>query len=107
MNFKKKKDLLERLAKKRGMVDKEIAERISKLFKKKKPQPKKEGGKVKTSIDSLYEEVKKKKSLKLNQALAKKFGVSKTQLESWAIILEEHGLVKLHYPAIGEPEIRK
>ncbi len=107
--LKRKRDLLERWAKKKGMIDREIAERISKLFAEEKPPEKKvrHEGKVKTSIDNLYDEVQKNKSMKLNEALARKFRVSKTQLESWAIILEEHDLVELHYPTIGEPEIRR
>ena len=31
--------------------------------------------------------------------------VNKTQLEAWAMILEEHSLLELRYPTIGEPEV--
>ena len=45
--------------------------------------------------------------LKIDNKLARKLGVRRSQIEGWAMILEEHDLVELHYPAIGEPEIRK
>jgi|GEM_PF-813557 len=65
------------------------------------------GVKVKTTIDKLYEMILDKGVVRLNDGLAKKLGVSKTQVEEWAMILEEHNLVELHYPALGEPELRK
>ncbi|MBD3388767.1 MAG: DUF2226 domain-containing protein [Candidatus Altiarchaeales archaeon] len=64
-----------------------------------------EGKKIHTNIDLLYEMVESKGRLKINEALAKKMKVSKTQIEAWAMILEEHNLLELRYPTIGEPEI--
>ena len=66
-----------------------------------------EGMKVKTTIDKLYELIIAKDVVRINDELSKEIGVSKTQIEEWAMILEEHNLVELHYPAIGEPEIKK
>lgn len=64
------------------------------------------GKKVETHIDSLLKIVRKKGSVRINNKLAKKLKVKKSQIEEWAIILENHDLVQLHYPTIGDPEIR-
>lgn len=61
---------------------------------------------VKTPIDELFELVMKKGSLKIKDA-AKAFGVERSQMDAWAKILEDHDLIEIHYPPIGEPEIRK
>ena len=58
----------------------------------------------KTDIDLLYELVKNRGRAKLS-FLAKTFNVDKKIIEDWAELLEEHGLLKIHYPAIGEPEL--
>ena len=63
------------------------------------------GKKVQTKIDELYELVQSKGHVKINDQLAKHLKVDKTQIEAWAMILEEHNLLELKYPAIGEPEI--
>ncbi|MFH0861857.1 MAG: DUF2226 domain-containing protein [Candidatus Altiarchaeota archaeon] len=65
----------------------------------------KEGKKIETNIDRFYDYVKSNGKLKLNDALSLKLKVSKTQLEAWAMILEEHSLLELRYPTIGEPEV--
>jgi len=64
-----------------------------------------EGRKIATTIDKFYELVETQKKVKLNDALAAKLKVTKTQIEEWAMILEEHSLLELKYPTIGEPEI--
>lgn len=86
--------------------------KISKIKLEKKPEEKEsrdieEGEKVETTIDKLYELVIKYNRIKINDALSTKLGIQKSQIEEWSLILEEHNLVELHYPAIGEPEIRK
>ncbi|MEM2918057.1 MAG: DUF2226 domain-containing protein [Candidatus Altiarchaeota archaeon] len=107
ISSEKKQSLLEKLRKRRWVIDQEIAQRLSKFWSEPKtPLEKKTEGKVKTKIDELYDLVKKNKIVKLNDSLAKKLNVSKAQIESWAVILEEHNLIELHYPAIGEPEMR-
>jgi hypothetical protein len=65
----------------------------------------KEGKKVETTIDRFYETVQQLKHVKINDALAAKLNVTKTQLEEWAMILEEHNLLELKYPTLGEPEV--
>lgn len=83
--------------------------RLSKLTEKveEKKQAPKDGSKIETNIDKLLALVKEKGAIKLNDTLSNSLKVSKTQVEEWAMILEEHNLVELHYPAIGEPEIRR
>lgn len=95
------------LKKKRQMEDMALMKRISQITSKKPPESVSEAGKVETSIDRLYKLVEKYKRLRIDNELSEKLGVSRAQIESWAMILEEHNLVELHYPAIGEPEIRK
>jgi len=63
------------------------------------------GIRVSTGIDKLYEHVKREGKVKLNDVLASKLGINKTQIEEWAMILEEHSLLEVKYPTIGEPEI--
>ena len=71
-----------------------------------KRRAKKSGMKVKelleTDVDKLYELVRDKGILKVNDA-SKKLGISVEQIEAWGRILEEHKLIKLHYPPVGEP----
>ena len=38
--------------------------------------------------------------------MSKTFNISKKQVEDWARILEERGLIKIYYPLIGDPELR-
>ncbi|MCX6695163.1 MAG: hypothetical protein NTU61_02550 [Candidatus Altiarchaeota archaeon] len=64
-----------------------------------------EGIKIETNIDKLYQIVEKYGHVKINDALVNALKVSKIQIEEWAMILEEHGLLELKYPTIGEPEI--
>lgn len=61
---------------------------------------------ITTAIDKLLELVEKKGSISIKDA-AKVFNVSRSQIESWVKILEEHELIEVHYPPIGEPELRK
>jgi len=61
---------------------------------------------TKTPIDKLFELVMNKGNVKIADA-ARQFTVSEEQLEEWAKILEEHGLIEIHYPPIGKPELRK
>lgn len=76
------------------------------LPKKNKPKPRKKLKKVKehveTDVDKLYELVKKRGLLKV-RAASKELSIETDQIEEWGRILEEHKLVKLHYPAVGEP----
>ena len=102
-----KRERFAEIKKKRQMEDMALMKRISQITGKKPESAVTEVSKVETSIDKLYQMVQKYKRLRIDNELAQKLGVSRTQIESWAMILEEHNLVDLHYPAIGEPEIRK
>ena len=101
-----KNERLEALKKKRQLENMTLAKRISQITQKKPDVPQKETGKIETAIDKLYQLVQKYKKLKIDDDLARRIGVSRSQIEGWALMLEEHKLVELHYPAIGEPEIR-
>ena len=61
---------------------------------------------ITTPIDRLFELVMKKGKIRIKDA-AKNFSVNKTQIEEWAKILEDHNLIEIHYPPIGESELRK
>jgi hypothetical protein len=65
------------------------------------------GGKIpylETSIDKFYHLIKQKGSMNFYQAAAE-YGVDKEQIASWARILEENKLAKVHYPVFGSPVI--
>ena len=102
-----KRERFAEIKKKRQMEDMALMKRFSQLTGKRPEGGVTEVSKVETSIDKLYQMVQKYKKLRIDNDLAHKLGVSRTQIEGWAMILEEHNLVELHYPAIGEPEIRK
>jgi hypothetical protein len=59
---------------------------------------------LETNIDKLYNLVSEKKSVSFEEA-AEKFDVDKAQIASWAKILEDHKLARLHYPVYGTPVI--
>lgn len=101
-----KNERVEALKKKRQIDSMNLVKRISQITQKKQGEQPKDTGKVETAIDKLYQLVQKYKRLRIDDDLARRIGVSRTQIEGWALILEEHKLVELHYPAIGEPEIR-
>lgn len=105
--FMRKEERLSELRRRRQMEEMAIREKMSKLVKdKEKKEEIITGGKVKTSIDKLLEIIRKYKKVRIDDSLAHMLNVKRSQIESWAMILEEHNLVELHYPAIGEPEIR-
>lgn len=86
---------------------KKMAEWLAKSRKREEQMVSEEAVKpVQTTIDKLYSLVKKYQRLKIDDKLAHTLGVSRAQIEEWAVILEEHDLIELHYPTIGEPEIR-
>jgi hypothetical protein len=61
--------------------------------------------KNKTDVDHLYEYLMQEKNVKLSK-VAQSFNVPKEIAEEWCRILEEGGLAVMHYPAVGEPELR-
>lgn len=88
---------------------KKVADWLAVKNKKREEEQREEaasGKPIQTPIDRLYSLVKKYQKLRIDDKLAHTLGVSRTQIEEWAVILEEHDLIELHYPTIGEPEIR-
>jgi hypothetical protein len=59
---------------------------------------------VKTPIDDLYNAIMALGKLRVDLA-AKQFNVPENRVEEWAKILEENGLIEIHYPAIGKPSL--
>jgi len=57
---------------------------------------------LETDVDKLYEIVREKGILKIKEA-SKMLGIDSEQVEEWGRILEEHKLVRLRYPPVGEP----
>jgi len=58
-----------------------------------------------TDFDKFYDYILQKKETSISQ-LAKTFKINKKLAEEWAEILEEKGLIKIHYPVIGEPKLK-
>ncbi len=59
---------------------------------------------METDVDKLYELARDKGIIKVKDA-AKTLGIDSEQVEEWGRILEEHKLVRLRYPPVGEPVI--
>ena len=58
-----------------------------------------------TDLDRMYHLLEKRKYLKLSE-IAELFSISNETAEQWGKMLEEHGLVHVHYPPIGETQIQ-
>lgn len=63
-------------------------------------------GKYQTDIDRLYRTINSANIVTITQA-ATMFRITKEQAEEWGKILENHGLIELRYPAIGELQLCK
>ncbi|MFH1237544.1 MAG: hypothetical protein V1648_04035 [Candidatus Aenigmatarchaeota archaeon] len=57
---------------------------------------------LETDVDKLYELARDRGIIKINEA-AKLLKIDIDQIEEWGRILEEHKLVRLRYPPVGEP----
>lgn len=93
--------------KKSGKVEKK-KERSSEIKKKHEERSivyRKPASGITTEIDDMLQMVSEKRKIKIDR-MAKSLKVSEDQIQDWAKILEEQGLVRIHYPAIGKPEIR-
>jgi hypothetical protein len=91
-----------------GKMAKEKANALKKPGKAsaEKPEPK-ETGRIpylETNIDRFYKLVKEKKSINFFDA-AEEQDVTREQIASWAKVLEDHKLAKVHYPVFGAPVI--
>lgn len=58
-----------------------------------------------TDLDVLYDLLKKEKKISLPK-IQKLFGVSEEIVEHWCKTLESGNLAEVHYPRLGEPELR-
>lgn len=58
-----------------------------------------------TDFDILYKALRTFKKLTLSE-IAQSFDIDEKKAEEWCKLLEDHKLAILHYPAIGEPELR-
>jgi len=77
------------------------------IFKGRNVEWKKVDGKIpylETNIDKFYNLVKERQRINFYDA-AREFRVDKEQIASWARILEDHKLAKVHYPVFGSPVI--
>jgi len=62
------------------------------------------GATIETDIDRILNMVTTKTSI---GKIAKETGMKESHIEDLAKILEEHGLIKIEYPAIGKPVLRR
>ncbi len=62
-------------------------------------------GRISTDVDNLVDIVNENGKIRTG-ALAKSMKVDEKQIEKWARILEENKLIKIHYLAMGKPELR-
>ncbi|MBI4173500.1 MAG: hypothetical protein HY519_02155 [Candidatus Aenigmarchaeota archaeon] len=60
---------------------------------------------LETEVDRLYQLVRERKSIPIEMA-ASEFHVNTQKIEEWGRILEEHGMIELHYPAFGKAQLR-
>lgn len=75
---------------------------VTEVIPKGVPRKPHEGGlTITTNPDRLFQMVQEKKQITVKQA-ATFLGVSERQVEEWGDILEDHKLVKLHYPTFGD-----
>jgi len=88
------------------LKDEKIKFKKKKLRSKQLPKKIVKPGLFTTDLDRLVDFVDKYKVVKLSEA-AVKFNISKDKVEKWGNILEQHNLLKLYYPAFGEPKLMK
>ena len=62
------------------------------------------GATIETDIDRILNMVTTNVSI---GKIAKETGMKEDHIEELARILEEHGLIKIEYPAIGKPVLRR
>jgi len=62
--------------------------------------------KIETGIDRLLKLVKQKEKITLSDA-SENLGITKDIVMSWGEVLEDHGLIEMHYPITGKPSLWK
>ena len=110
MGLLEKAKSLKETEKKEALEKKPATEEKKPEKEKQKPEIKQQiystGKVIETDFDVLYKLVLQKSKMKISE-VAKTFKIDKKKAEEWVTILDEHDLIKIHYPAMGEPEIRK
>jgi CBS domain-containing protein len=61
---------------------------------------------IETNIDKMIEIVENRGSVTFIE-LSKELGITQAQVEEWATILEERGMVQIEYPPLGPPRVRR
>lgn len=109
----KRPGIFSRMFKKKGKEEKKEEAKKEEIKKERVPLVKElskslkiDIGRYETDIDVLYKIIEKKGRIKLS-AISKYFGIDKRKVDEWATILQEHNLAEIHYPAIGEAELRR
>jgi len=96
----------------KGLLEKATASKTGKLKKEipiiEKPKQRiySAGKIIETDFDLLYKLILQRTKVKVSD-IVKMFNIDKKKAEEWMQILDEHDLAKIHYPAMGDPEIRK
>jgi hypothetical protein len=104
--FEKKKETKTEHQEKSEKVGKAEEERRRAYKKIKESMKKFPVDMIETDIDKLMSMIEKEKSVSVLD-VSKELKVSVEQIENWAKILEEHGLIEIIYPLIGFPRLRK
>jgi len=60
---------------------------------------------LETDVDKLLKIIEKNESVPVDD-LAKILKVSELKIEEWGRLLEEHGLIRMEYPAFGKPVLK-
>lgn len=60
---------------------------------------------IETKLDELLEFVYQNRSVRIGKACSR-FRVDRRRMEEWGRILEESGLIEVHYPVFGQPVFR-
>jgi virulence-associated protein VagC len=103
MTKKKKKIELQETKPQKKRIEEEREKAYKKIKESFKESP---VDMIETNIDKLLEIVEKKESVNVVD-VSKELKVNVEQIENWAKILEEHGLIEIIYPLIGFPRLRK
>ncbi len=64
-----------------------------------------DNNKLTTEIDILYKLIKDQKVIKLSLA-AKKLNLPKEKIQEWADVLENHRMIDILYPVVGDPVLK-
>ena len=59
-------------------------------------------GKLTTEVDDMLEIISNRKKIRINK-LAKLMRVKKSEIKEWTEMLENWGMIEIHYPLFGEP----